>query len=114
MSAGIMAWKRLLSPRRLGKAAGGELVGGRSPFQQDYDRIIFSSAFRRLQDKTQVFPLAESDYVRTRLTHSLEASCIGRSLGALTGVHICRHHDVGSIEPSDIGAVVAAAALAHD
>ena len=114
MNSGIMAWKQLLSHRRLGKNTAGELIRGRSPFQQDYDRIIFSSAFRRLQDKTQVFPLAESDYVRTRLTHSLEASCIGRSLGTLTGVHICQAHDVGVIEPSDIGAIVAAAALAHD
>ncbi len=109
-----MEWKKLLSHQRLGKREPGELIRGRSPFQQDYDRIIFSSAFRRLQDKTQVFPLAESDYVRTRLTHSLEASCIGRSLGTLAGVHICANHDVGGIEPSDVGAIVAAAALAHD
>lgn len=109
-----MVWTRLLSPQRLGKTAPAPLVRGRSPFQQDYDRIIFSSAFRRLQDKTQVFPLAESDYVRTRLTHSLEASCVARSLGNITGVHICEHHDVGEIVPSDIGAILAAAALAHD
>ncbi len=114
MAAGRMEWKKLLSHQRLGKTASGELIPGRSPFQQDYDRIIFCSAFRRLQDKTQVFPLAESDYVRTRLTHSLEASCIGRSLGTQAGVHICAKHDVGEIEPSDIGAIVAAAALAHD
>ena len=57
----------------------------RSPFQRDSDRIIFSSAFRRLQDKTQVFPLADNDYVRTRLTHSLEVASVARSLGTIVG-----------------------------
>ncbi len=109
-----MEWKNLLSHYRAGKTSCRPLVPGRSPFQQDYDRIVFSSAFRRLQDKTQVFPLAESDYVRTRLTHSMEASCVGRSLGNLTGVHICSNHDVGVLQSSDIGAIVAAASLAHD
>jgi len=109
-----MEWSKLLSPQRLGKDHLRPLEHGRSPFQQDYDRIVFSSAFRRLQDKTQVFPLAQSDYVRTRLTHSLEASCIARSLGNLVGVHICKNHPVGPIISSDVGAILAAAALAHD
>ncbi|MBN2641136.1 MAG: deoxyguanosinetriphosphate triphosphohydrolase [Victivallales bacterium] len=109
-----MEWKQLLSHKRLGKDQCPELVRGRSPFQQDYDRIIFSSAFRRLQDKTQVFPLAENDYIRTRLTHSLEASCVGRSLGSLAGVHLCANYDLGALEPADVGAIVAAASLAHD
>ena len=109
-----MQWPRLLSPRRLGKDSTPDPIPGRSPFQQDFDRIIFSSAFRRLQDKTQVFPLAESDYVRTRLTHSLEAACVGRSLGTLAGVSICEIHRLADIAPSDIGAIVAAASLAHD
>ena len=76
-----MEWPKLLCAERLGssKPAGAELQ--RSPFQRDSDRIIFSSAFRRLQDKTQVFPLADNDYVRTRLTHTLEVASVARSLG---------------------------------
>lgn len=80
-----MDWTKLLSVKRLGRkaeAGGGESVP-RTEFTRDYDRIIFSSAFRRLQDKTQVFPLAKSDYIRTRLTHSLEVASVGRSLGML-------------------------------
>lgn len=109
-----MEWKKLLSAQRLGKSTVAELVPGRSPFQQDFDRISFSSAFRRLQDKAQVFPLAENDYVRTRLTHSMEVACVGRSLGTGVGVDICANHDIGAIQPSDIGAIVGAACLAHD
>ncbi len=109
-----MEWKKLLSSRRLGKRGAEEVTLGRSPFQQDFDRVTFSSAFRRLQDKAQVFPLPSSDYVRTRLTHSLEAASIGRSLGGIAGVFICRNFEVGGIQPSDIGAIVAAACLAHD
>jgi dGTPase len=109
-----MNWKQLLSSKRLGKEKPEIIALGRSPFQQDYDRIVFSSAFRRMQDKAQVFPLAANDYVRTRLTHSMEVSCIGRSLGAGAGVFICENNDVGDIQPSDVGAVVAAASLAHD
>jgi dGTPase len=86
----------------------------RTPFQQDYDRIVFSSAFRRLKDKTQVFPLSRSDYVRTRLTHSLEASCVGRSLGAVVGREIIARHGLADVESGDFGAIVAAACLAHD
>ena len=110
----MMQWERLLSPARLGKRDSESLQAQRSPFQRDYDRIVFSSAFRRLQDKTQVFPLAESDYVRTRLTHSLEAACVGRSLGTAIGAHIVERHGLVNIHSSDIGAVVAAACLAHD
>ncbi len=81
-----MNWRELLSSQRLGKNKPEQISLGRSPFQQDFDRIAFSSAFRRLQDKAQVFPLAESAYVRTRLTHSMETSCIGRSIGTGAGV----------------------------
>lgn len=109
----MMQWERLLSPARLGSRHVEPLQALRSPFQRDYDRIVFSSAFRRLQDKTQVFPLAESDYVRTRLTHSLEAGCVGRSLGTAIGAHIVEAHGL-KVHPSDIGDVVAAACLAHD
>lgn len=110
-----MHWEKLLSSTRLGSTMPEEAGRAqRSAFQRDYDRIVFSSAFRRLQDKTQVFPLAESDYVRTRLTHSLEASCAGRSLGTLIGAHIVEKHHLSEVHPSDIGAIVAAACLAHD
>ena len=109
-----MIWKQLLSPQRLGKSEAEAISPERSPFQQDFDRIVFSGAFRRLQDKTQVFPLVRADYVRTRLTHSIETSSIARSLGTAAGGFICRSFDTGGAHPSDVGAVVAAAALAHD
>lgn len=110
----MMQWEQLLSPARLGKRDIEPLDAQRSPFQRDYDRIVFSSAFRRLQDKTQVFPLAGSDYVRTRLTHSLEAACVGRSLGTAIGAHVVEKHAPRGVHSSDIGAIVAAACLAHD
>ncbi|MEI8235088.1 MAG: deoxyguanosinetriphosphate triphosphohydrolase [Verrucomicrobiota bacterium] len=109
-----MQWEKLLSPARLGQAGEARDEPQRSPFQRDYDRIVFSSAFRRLQDKTQVFPLAQSDYVRTRLTHSLEAACVGRSLGTAVGERIVERHRLSQLHSSDIGAAVAAACLAHD
>ncbi len=113
-----VGWETLLASARLGvPAAHGSPTTGRSEFQRDFDRIIFSSAFRRLQDKTQVFPLAESDYVRTRLTHSLEASSVGRSLGTLVGAGLSsRYPEIEGlhVSPSDIGAIVAAACVAHD
>jgi dGTPase len=106
-------WEKLLSSERLGagKAPG---TAERTAFQQDYDRIVFTSAFRRMKDKTQVFPLSKSDYVRTRLTHSLEASCVGRSLGAVVGREIIARHGLQHVESGDFGAIVAAACLAHD
>lgn len=106
-------WEKLLSSERLGagKAPGS---AERTAFQQDYDRIVFTSAFRRMKDKTQVFPLSKSDYVRTRLTHSLEASCVGRSLGAVVGREIIARHNLKDVESGDFGAIVAAACLAHD
>ena len=106
-------WEKLLSADRpgAGKAPGNP---ERTAFQQDYDRIVFTSAFRRMKDKTQVFPLSKSDYVRTRLTHSLEASCVGRSLGAVVGREIIARHGLRDVESGDFGAIVAAACLAHD
>ena len=109
-----MEWKNLLSDHRLGGASDGRISIERSQFQRDFDRVVFCGAFRRLQDKTQVFPLHKTDYVRTRLTHSLETSSVGRSLGTAAGDFICREFDVGGYQSADIGAVVAAAALAHD
>ncbi len=110
-----MNWSQLLSSQRPGsKPARAEW--SRSAFEQDYDRIIFSDPFRRLQDKTQVHPLPEHAFVHTRLTHSLEVSTVGRSLGKKAGeVILSRHKDIAeSFSLFDFGAVVAAASLAHD
>ncbi len=109
-----MDWNRLLSRVRLGLSRRHPDNEARTDFQRDFDRIVFSSAFRRLQDKTQVFPLAQSDYVRTRLTHSLEVSSVGRSLGTMVGDSVIRRHALHGVYPQDFGAVVAAASLAHD
>lgn len=106
-------WLHYLSPHRIGGQSRLQ-EQDRTAFQQDYDRIVFSSSFRRLKDKTQVFPLAETDYVRTRLTHSLEASCVGRSLGTRVGRVIVERYGLNELHASDFGAVVAAACLAHD
>ena len=107
-------WTKFLSDHRLGRKTKDLVTPGRSAFQQDFDRVVFSSAFRRLQDKAQVFPLADNDYLRTRLTHSMECASIGRSLGGIAGTFICRNFSPEGILPNDIGAIVAAAALAHD
>ena len=111
-----MRWADLLCADRLGRSKGTRREAARSDFQRDSDRIIFSSAFRRLQDKTQVFPLADNDYVRTRLTHSLEVASVGRSLGTRIGADVSARHELGQlgIHPSDFGAIVHAAALGHD
>ncbi len=112
-----MDWAQLLSTKRLGRPVKrGEALPLRTEFTRDYDRIIFSSAFRRLQDKTQVFPLAKSDYVRTRLTHSLEVASVGRSLGMLAAEVIVRKEPAVDklANPYDVGVIVATACLAHD
>ena len=103
-----MQWKKLLSARRLGCARSAGVQQGRSPFQQDFDRIVFSSSFRLLHDKAQVFPLSDEDHVRTRLTHSIETASIGRSLGAIAGVGICKSLGETDIRPNHIGEIVAA------
>ena len=87
-----MQWQQLLSRARLGSQEPPKASTARTDFQRDFDRVVFSSAFRRMQDKTQVFPLSKVDYVRTRLTHSLEASSIGRSLGTLVGEQVIARH----------------------
>lgn len=110
-----MEWKTLVCDGRLGKGQPQSGRNARSVFHQDYDRVVFCSAFRRLQDKAQVFPLAKSDYVRTRLTHSLEASCVGRSLGIEVGIRLKQSQKLPSdVHPSDIGMIVSTACLAHD
>ena len=110
-----MNWLQLLSSQRTGQKQSIH-EQSRSAFEQDYDRIIFSHPFRKLQDKTQVHPLPELDFVHTRLTHSLEVSSVGRSLGKRVGeVILQRHADLNQkFSLFDFGAIVAAAALAHD
>ncbi|MET7028947.1 dGTP triphosphohydrolase [Sediminicola luteus] len=116
-----MNWEQLLSLRRQGdthKRLRKEQDETRLGFEVDYDRIIFSAAFRSLQDKTQVIPLSKTDFVHTRLTHSLEVSVVGRSLGRIAGKKILEKHpylkEVHGYHFNDFGAIVAAAALAHD
>ena len=111
----MMDWKNLLTPIRLGETQSGNFhSSSRSAYEADYDRIIFSRPFRNLQDKTQVFPLPDQDFVHTRLTHSLEVSSVGRSLGKAVGEQITQRHKDLNVTPQDFGAIVGAAALAHD
>jgi dGTPase len=108
------AWKRLLSDERSGKPVkAGAKDHTRSEFERDFDRIVFSSPFRRLQDKTQVFPLSRNDFTRTRLTHSIEVSCVGRSLGRRLSASL-KSKAFNEVGETDIGGIVAAACLAHD
>ncbi|MBO5490281.1 MAG: deoxyguanosinetriphosphate triphosphohydrolase [Desulfovibrio sp.] len=110
-------WGRLLAPHR--KTGEGRRLDGmdsaRTPFLTDYDRIVFSSSFRRLGRKTQVHPLARNDHIHNRLTHSLEVSCVGRSLGLYTGEELRRRGDLPEpFTPEHIGQILQAACLAHD
>jgi dGTPase len=116
----MMNWEQLLSLKRFGDAEKRERIAQdetRLGFDVDFDRIIFSSAFRSLQDKTQVIPLSETDFVHTRLTHSLEVSVVGRTLGRRVGkVLLERHPNLSNLGYTfnDFGAIVAAASVTHD
>ena len=111
-----MDWNTLISTKRLGsrnrKNISPELV--RTEFQRDYDRLIFSSAFRRLQNKTQVFPLPGSIFVHNRLTHSLEVASIGRSLGEMVALELKNNKSINGQLIDQIGTIVSTACLAHD
>lgn len=115
-----MNWEQLLSLKRHGdnqKRLRAEQDPTRSGFEVDYDRIIFSAAFRNLQDKTQVIPFSKTDFVHTRLTHSLEVSVVGRSLGRMAGQRLLDKYPelaTSGYTSNDFGAIVAAASLAHD
>ena len=115
-----MNWEQLLSLKRFGDTEKRERIAQdetRLGFDVDFDRIIFSSAFRSLQDKTQVIPLSETDFVHTRLTHSLEVSVVGRTLGRRVGkVLLERHPNLATLGYTfnDFGAIVAAASVTHD
>ncbi len=107
-----MNWHKLLSPKRLGLENYHDRDrDNRNQFQRDYDRLIFSAPFRRMQNKTQVFPLPVSIFVHNRLTHSLEVASVGRSL-ASNVAHAKRNENIEYME--EIGYIVSAACLAHD
>lgn len=109
-----MSWDKLLNKHRLGQRPAKD-ENGRTAFLRDHDKIIFSGAFRRLARKTQVHPLATNDHVHNRLTHSLEVSCVGRTLGIRVGEALQAQgllpHGTAS---TDLGDIVQSACLAHD
>ncbi|MDO4707310.1 MAG: dNTP triphosphohydrolase [Porphyromonadaceae bacterium] len=111
-----MQWEALLSPKRLGSTDRQPQTRGlaRSDFERDYDRMIFSPPFRRLQNKTQVFPLPGNIFVHNRLTHSLEVSCLGRSLGNIVAETLEERHPESQAPFRAISSIVSAACLAHD
>lgn len=112
-----MTWDKLISDKRFGlEHFHDSKPGVRSDFQRDFDRLVFSSPFRRLQNKTQVFPLPGSIFVHNRLTHSLEVACVGRSLATEVAIRLRERHQgapwLGKLD--NIGDIVAAGCLAHD
>lgn len=110
-----MIWEQLLSNKRLGQENQPHKKDDRTEFQRDYDRLIFSAPFRRLQNKTQVFPLPGSIFVHNRLTHSLEVSSVGRSLGNdVSRLLLEKHPELHDTHIVELGSIVSAACLAHD
>ena len=111
-----MNWKDLLSNKRLGQEdLHYNRRDDRTEFRRDYDRLIFSAPFRRLQNKTQVFPLPGSIFVHNRLTHSLEVASVGRSLGDDVAHRLLQlHPELADTHVSECGSIVSAACLAHD
>lgn len=111
----MMNWNQLLSNKRFGQENQPQRKDDRTEFQRDYDRLIFSSPFRRLQNKTQVFPLPRRIFVHNRLTHSLEVSSVGRSLGNdVSRLLLERHPELIETNLTEMGSIVSAACLAHD
>ena len=111
----MMRCEQLLSSKRLGQEEMQHRSDDRTEFQRDYDRLIFSAPFRRLQNKTQVFPLPGSIFVHNRLTHSLEVSSVGRSLGNdISRLILKNHPELYSTHFTELGNIVSAACLAHD
>jgi dGTPase len=110
-----MDWEKLLSKRRINKTSIVDVTDFRSEFHKDYDRIVFSSAFRRLGRKTQVHPLSNNDHIHTRLTHSIEVGSVGRSIGHNVGAFLEEKSELPKgIYAQEIGTIVQAACLAHD
>lgn len=112
----MMNWNQLISAKRFGMEEFHAVrQENRSEFQRDYDRLIFSAPFRRLQNKTQVFPLPGSVFVHNRLTHSLEVASVGRSLGDdVAKAILARQPELQESYLPEIGSIVSAACLAHD
>ena len=124
----MMNWQQLISNKRLGqehrhperhderlRVGGSDDSGIRTEFKRDYDRLIFSAPFRRLQNKTQVFPLPGSIFVHNRLTHSLEVASVGMSLGSDVAQQLTQKHpELKDTMFQEIGQIVATACLAHD
>ncbi|GAA0788617.1 deoxyguanosinetriphosphate triphosphohydrolase [Marinobacterium sediminicola] len=108
-----MHWPQLLTTHRYGHESLTPDEVGRSHFHKDHDRIVFSSAFRRLGRKTQVHPFALNDHIHTRLTHSMEVGSVGRSLGIRVGELIADELPAW-VTPHDLGTIVQSACLAHD
>lgn len=111
-----MEWSKLISSKRYGhEDKHGDIAEYRSVFQRDYDRLIFSAPFRRLQNKTQVFPLPGSIFVHNRLTHSLEVASVGRSLGNDAARRLLeKHPDLDENKMLQLGTITSVACLAHD
>jgi len=111
-----MKWQKLISNKRLGQENGHtRRHDDRSEFKRDYDRLIFSAPFRRMQNKTQVFPLPGSVFVHNRLTHSLEVASVGMSLGCdVSRILVGRHPELAGTLFEEIGTIVSTACLAHD
>jgi len=112
----MMQWNALINSERSGERKSAQRPL-RSSFEVDYDRIIFSYPFRRMQDKTQVFPLPVEDFVHSRLTHSLEVSSVGRSLGKRVGENVLKINPKlkeEGITVNDFGSIISVASLAHD
>jgi dGTPase len=113
-----ITWLNCFSPHRFGQK--NNTVDARSDYERDYDRILFSSAFRRLQNKTQVFPLPQNLFVHNRLTHSLEVASVGRSLGMMVGQQLADLPPIAAsaqarhFYQNQLKNVIASACLAHD
>lgn len=111
-----MQWNSCFSNIRWGSES--ETASDRSVYERDWDRMVFSSAFRRLQNKTQVFPLPKASLVHNRLTHSLEVASVGRSLGQMAGEWLSEHEELNASAREfylhHLKNVIASACLAHD
>lgn len=108
-----MEWDKLLCKKRerISKKKEDDI---RNEFERDYDRIVSSSSLRRLQDKTQVFPLQENDFTRTRLTHSLEVSAMARSMGKKIGIELVKQDKMNQEEAEELSSLLAVCGLVHD
>jgi len=110
----IENWNNRLNPERFRGTTAKDIPPNWNPFDSDYARIVMSAPFRRLQDKAQVFPLEPNDFVRTRLTHSIEVSSVARSLGVRVENWLKENQHIGQDKIGHIPSILATASLAHD